>query len=154
MYTYMMDRLFSVLPWWPDRRVYKWSAEPHILNSCRARMWWESVKASMRLLLCNVIRFGTGGKKERKQKCLMCQVKTRSGKVFEDGVKKSFEDMVCVIGFVWNSQMRMKRSRVTGSRAEVRCRRKTDIFTAVHCPLLDISTEHRAVKRRRTLERI
>lgn len=46
----------------------------------------------------------------------MCQVKNRSGKVFEDGVKKSFEDTVCVIGFVWNSQMRMKRSRVTGSR--------------------------------------
>lgn len=62
-----------------------------------------------------MIQFGT----EKKQECLVGQVKNRSGKVFEDGVKKSFEDVVCGIGFVWNSQMRMKRSRVTGSRKRV-----------------------------------
>lgn len=99
------------------------------------------MKASMNKgikLLCNVIQFGT----EKKQKCLMCQVKIRSGKVFEDGVRKSFEDTVCVIGFVWNSQMRMKRSQFAGSRrGAVRCgaEGKMDILIAVHCPLIDIN---------------
>lgn len=72
----------------------------------------------------------------------MCQVKNRSGKVFEGAVRKSFEDTVCVIVLVWNSQMRMKRSRVTGSpRGAVRCGAEgiMDIFPAMHCPLIHMN---------------
>lgn len=82
------------------------------------------------MLLCNVIQFGS----TETHKCLMCQVKNRSGKVFEDGVKKSFEDTVCVIEFVCNSQMRMKR--MSGHGVTPRCGAEGRIFTLPSTVLL------------------